>query len=203
MLHRIVIFALGAISGLYSKKFTGRKAAGKIASAFLFKPIELLYRVRFFLSSPFTGGYFTCSRFQLIRAHFERRKSSLFVRHLARGLTVGCHNDEERVAKIMGFFKDSKSYFAAEQPWLLPAEALWMPRLDCKGFSVLFHDMACALGLKSRLWMGVDKEGSLAHCWVEIEVNSKPMFYQREPDEMKLASSTPPEERFSFLYHLP
>jgi len=200
--HRIILLGLGTIGGLHRKEFTGRKAVGNIANALLFKPIELLYRAKFFLNSPFTGAYLTCPNFQLIRTHFEKGKSSLFVRHLARGLTVGCQNDEERVAKILEFFKNSKSYFAAEQPWLLPAEALLMPRLDCKGFSVLFHDMARAIGLKSRLWMGVDKEGSLAHCWVEIEVNGKPMFYQREPDEMKQVSSSP-RERFSFLYHLP
>ena len=106
------------------------------------------------------------------------------------------------MAKILEFFLVRKGYLAAEQPWLLPLEALCMPQLDCKGFSVLFHDMAQALGLKSRLWMGVDKKTSTAHCWVEIEVNGKPLCYEREPGGVKLVSSNH-GERFSFVYHLP
>jgi len=199
--HRLILLALEAITHLHRKEFIGRKAAGKIAKALFFKPIELLYRGRFLLS-PFRGDYLTCPNFQLMRTHFDRGKSSFLVRHLAQGLTIGCQNDEERVAKIMEFFTNRKGYIAPEQPWLLPTEALWMPRLDCKGFSVLFHDMARALGLKSRIWMGVDKEGSLGHCWVEIEVNGKPVFYEREPDGVKLAA-TSCGERFSVLYHLP
>ncbi|MBI5189853.1 MAG: transglutaminase domain-containing protein [Nitrospirae bacterium] len=114
-------------------------------------------------------------RFRFVREATTGPPTLLF-RLLARSLTRGITGEYDRLDTIYKALKGAKGTEHMGY-WPLPLEALALPRLDCKGFSMLFVMLAKGAGMDARLVVGVDVEGSAGHAWAEADTESGRMIY--------------------------